>query len=198
MDKLILFHGNTESAIDEIVANKEIPDKFMSKGDTHYLGDGFYFYDDPIQAQVWAKMKVSRKYKYRDQNWAVLKCEIEYDDASMFMDLDKRAEQNFYFREMLRLHNKILEKRLGSIIEYNDAYLCNYLTKKLGLEIITKTFVYQDLYNKFPTLFSNTKASPYSITRHFRTEKQYVIKSDKFIISYEKIDSGKIKKRGGA
>jgi hypothetical protein len=198
MKKLILYHGNTESAINEIIGKDKIPTKFISKGETHYLGDGCYFYDDPIQAQVWAIMKVNRNYKYKGQNWAVLKCVIEYDDDNYF-DLDKREEQEFFFDEMVRLNDQILKKGLD-IEEYNDAYLCNYLTNRLGLEILTKTFVYKDKHKTLPTLFSNVKASPSSITRHFRTEKQYVLKHDKLIISYEKMVSGQtvIKRRGEA
>ncbi|TKC16740.1 hypothetical protein [Robertmurraya kyonggiensis] len=194
MEKLILFHGNTESAINEIINSGNIPEKFISKGDTYFLGDGFYFYNDSIQAKVWAKMKVSRNTKYIGQNWAVLKCEMFYNEE-LFLDLDKREEQNFFFDEMVRLNDQILAKDL-EIEEYNDAYLCNHLTNRLDLEILTKTFVYKDKHKTLPTLFSNKKNSPYSITRHFRTEKQYAIKQDKLIISFEKIESGKSVKKG--
>jgi len=65
---LTLYQGNTESAIDEILNNGCFSEKFRSTGERHYLGDGFYFYNDPIQAEVWAKMKVNRHTKYIGQN----------------------------------------------------------------------------------------------------------------------------------
>ena len=201
MAKIILFHGNTESAIDKIIACKEIPEDLISKGENHYLGDGLYFYNDPIQAEVWAKMKVTRNIKYKGQNWAVLKCEIEYDE-DLFMDLDRRVEQDFFFNQIVKLNNQILKNDI-TLEEYNDAYLCNFLTDTLEVGILTKTFVYKDKRNVFPTLLSSVKAPPYSITRHFRTEKQYVIKVEKlkienkmFIISFEKIISSQTSKKG--
>lgn len=38
---MILYHGNTEKAINEILEEGMLLDKFKSYGDKHYLGDGF-------------------------------------------------------------------------------------------------------------------------------------------------------------
>ncbi|HEU4965661.1 MAG TPA: hypothetical protein VFV52_17770 [Bacilli bacterium] len=175
MASLVLFQGNTRSAIEHMVSQQTLLGKYESKGDKHYLGDGFYFYEDFFQALVWVKMKVTRNMKYLGQPWGVMKCEIEFDENS-FADLDEREEQNFFFAEMVRLRREIASNNLV-IAEYSDAYLCNHLSKILDLSILAKTFVYRDKHNSFPTLFSNDRSQPYSITRHFRTERQYVVKN---------------------
>ena len=178
--RMILYHGNTEKAINEILEEGMLLDKFKSYGDKHYLGDGFYFYNDLKQAEHWAKMKVTRSKKYFGQNWAVLKSSVTYDEE-YFLDLDFREQQDFFFNEMKRLDKQLKEKEL-EVDEYSDAYFCNYLSRILDLVMVSKTFVYKDKHNIYPPLFSNNKSSPYAKTRHFRTEKQFVIR-DKRIVS---------------
>jgi hypothetical protein len=197
LKKLTLYHGNTEAAIDEIISNGGFLSKFKSVGDKHYLGDGFYFYDDIEQAQVWAIMKVTRNQKYLGYNWSVLQCEVQMEEEQIF-DLDKREEQDFFFEGMLRLQQESSMKSI-EIENYCDAYLCNHLAKTLDLKLLTKTFVYKDKHRTFPPLFSNNHTkSPYVITRHFRTEKQYVVRDSNFIFPIEKLRVGKVmdKKRG--
>lgn len=198
MLSLTLYHGNTKKAIQEIISGHHFPDKFKSTGDAHYLGDGFYFYHDPIQAEVWAKMKVSRNPKYLGKDWAVLKCCVAVEEDE-FLDLDNREEQNFFFSEMIRLYEQLGARRL-ELIEYNDAYLCNHIASITGVVVISKTFPYVDREEVFPPKFSNDKVPPYSITRHFRTEKQYVVRCSNSIVSYDIIKFGKSKvwKRGVA
>jgi hypothetical protein len=195
---LTLYHGNTKRAIDEIVNAQCMMEKFRSMGDSHYLGDGYYFYHDPIQAEVWAKMKVSRNPKYSGEDWAVLKCGVELDE-DQFLDLDNRDEQDFFFSEMIKLYEQLGANQL-ELFEYNDSYLCNHIASITGVQLITKTFPYVDKSEVFPSRFSNEKVPAYSITRHFRTEKQYVIRSFKLIVSYDIIKSGKnrVRKRGAA
>ncbi|MDC3418744.1 hypothetical protein [Aquibacillus salsiterrae] len=175
-----LYHGNTKQAIEDMVENNSLLEKYKSSGDKHYLGDGFYFYNDLKQAEHWAKMKVTRNQKYKGQKWAVLECIVEYEEENC-LDLDQREEQEFFFYEMRRLDKQIKEKELD-IDEYCDAYFCNHLGGRLDLVILSKTFVYKDKHKIFPPLFSNVRSEPYSKTRHFRTEKQYVLR-DKSIVS---------------
>lgn len=66
-----LFHGNTEKVVDDIIKARQLLPIYKSTGPKHYLGDGYYFYDDSLQAKVWALMKVTRNEKYKDQPWAV-------------------------------------------------------------------------------------------------------------------------------
>lgn len=198
MIALTLYHGNTESAIDEILNTSCFLEKFRSIGERHYLGDGFYFYNDPVQAEVWAKMKVNRHTKYLGQNWAVLKCFIQVKEEQYF-DLDNREEQEFFFLEMARLQDQLLTRQL-EIDEYNDSYLCNHIAVITGVELISKTFSYIDSKEIYSPKFSNDRVPPYSITRHFRTEKQYVIRNSNIIVDYDKIKSGnsKIRRKGAA
>lgn len=179
MGKITLYHGNTEKAINEIIEEGMLLDKYKSSGDKHYLGDGFYFYNDLKQAEHWAKMKVTRHEKFLGQNWAVLECLVTYDEYH-FLDLDMREQQDFFFREMKRLDKQIKEKEL-EINEYSDAYFCNHLSKILDLVMVSKTFVYKDKHNIYPPLFSNIKSEPYAKTRHFRTEKQFVIRDKRIV-----------------
>ena len=67
-----LYHGNTESVVDEIVHSGVLLSEYKSTGPNHYLGDGYYFYDEALQAKVWAIMKVTRNEKYKGHPWAVL------------------------------------------------------------------------------------------------------------------------------
>jgi hypothetical protein len=187
--KITLYHGNTELVIDQIVTAKCFLPKFKSLGDKHYLGDGFYFYHDEDQAEVWAQMKVTRNLKYSGNNWAVLKCEIAINDDT-FMDLDQRADQDFFFKEMFKL-NGLLQSGSLEIENYCDSYLCNHLANILDLSVLTKTFAYKDKRDIFPALYSNIKSAPYTITRHFRTEKQYVIRDSAIITKIIKVNSGK-------
>jgi len=195
---LTLYHGNTESAIDEIHNTSCFSEKFKSIGERHYLGDGFYFYNDPVQAEVWAKMKVNRHTTYLGQNWAVLKCSIQVKEEQYF-ELDNREEQEFFFLEMARLQDQLQTRQL-EIDEYNDSYLCNHIAGITGVELISKTFSYIDSKEIYSPKFSNDKVPPYSITRHFRTEKQYVIRNSNIIVDYDKIKSGnsKIRRKGAA
>ena len=195
---LTLFHGNTKSAIDEMVGAQQLLEQFRSRGDAHYLGDGFYFYHDPIQAEVWAKMKTNRNPKYQGENWAVMKCEIKVEE-DLLLDLDNREEQDFFFSEMIKLYEQ-LERRQLELIEYSDAYLCNHIASITGVRLIAKTFSYIDKEEAFPVKFSNEKFPPYAITRHFRTEKQYVIRDSNSLVSCGIIKSGKsrFRKRGVA
>lgn len=195
---LTLYHGNTKRAIDEIVNAGCMMEKFRSTGDSHYLGDGYYFYHDLVQAEVWAKMKVSRNTKYFGEDWAVLKCVVDLDEDQL-LDLDNRDEQDFFFSEMVKLYEQLGANQL-ELLEYNDSYLCNHIASITGVLLITKTFPYVDKGKVFPSRFSNEKVPVNSITRHFRTEKQYVVRSSNLIISYDIIKSGKSKfrKRGAA
>ncbi|CAM3425007.1 hypothetical protein PALU110988_21910 [Paenibacillus lupini] len=188
MLEIILFHGNTESVIDQTVDSQSLLPAYKSSGDKHYLGDGYYFYHDEEQAKTWAMMKVTRNEKYKHENWAVLKCKIRVNEEN-YMDLDLRENQNFFFEEMHRL-KLLLYNRQISIQEYNDAFMCNHLANILVLELISKTFSYKDKHDSFPPLFSNQKSKPYGITRHFRTEKQYCIVTPHIVSSFEKVAYG--------
>mgnify|MGYP001486714024 CR=1 FL=1 len=198
MLSLTLFHGNTRKAIDEIISLQYFPEKFKSTGDTHYLGDGFYFYRDPVQAEVWARMKVNRNTTYKGEDWAVLKCRVSIEEEQ-FLDLDNREEQNFFFSEMIRLYEQLKARNL-KLIEYSDAYLCNLIASITGVQVIAKTFPYVDREEVFSPKFSNEKVPPYSITRHFRTEKQYVVRNSSLIDSYDIVKTGRsrYRKRGVA
>jgi hypothetical protein len=168
---LTLFHGNTEKVIDDTIAAGKCLSQYKSTGPKHYLGDGYYFYDDPEQARIWALMKVTRNPIYLGQPWAVLKCEVEVEDGKIF-DLDKRKEQDFFFEEMLKIHIQIQSGDL-EVECYRDTYLCNHLANILGIEMFTKTFPYKDKKEIVTPIFSNVRPKEFPITRHFRTEKQY-------------------------
>lgn len=186
-----LYHGNTETVISDTVSAQKLLDKYKSIGDKHYLGDGYYFYHDLSQAKVWAHLKVTRNENYRGQQYAVLKCEVEVDDDYV-MDLDNRDEQDYFFAEMKRLKIQLDNRSLG-IEQYCDTYLCNHLSTQLSLTMLTKTFPYKDKFDSFRPLFSNTRPpyGPYNITRHFRTEKQYVLRENYRIIILDKVDLNK-------
>lgn len=190
---LTLYHGNTKRAVEEIVSTKCFLEKFRSTGDSHFLGDGFYFYHDPVQAEVWARMKVNRNPKYLGEDWAVMKCTVSVDEDN-FLDLDNREEQDFFFSEMVRLYEQ-LEARKLELVEYNDAYLCNHIASITGVQLISKTFPYIDREEVYPPKFSNERFPPYSITRHFRTEKQYVVRNSNLVNSYDIIKTGKSNRR---
>lgn len=193
MSRFTLYHGNTEKVIDDIVSAGSCLSNYKSTGPQHYLGDGYYFYDDPAQAKIWAIMKVTRNSKHLGQPWAVLKCEIEIDDDKIF-DLDKREEQDFFFEEMLKMHIQIRSGNL-EVESYRDTYLCNHLSNILGIELFIKTFPYKNKVEIVTPVFSNIKPVEFPITRHFRTEKQYCLRTEN-IISPRKFDCGIIAKRG--
>ncbi|WP_139305779.1 hypothetical protein [Paenibacillus sp. GP183] len=107
-------------------------EKFRSTGDSHYLGDGYYFYHDLVQAEVWAKMKVSRNPKYSGEDWAVLKCVVDLDEDQL-LDLDNRDEQDFFFSEIIKLYEQLGANQL-ELFEYNDSYLCNHIASITGVQ----------------------------------------------------------------
>ncbi|MUG71335.1 hypothetical protein [Paenibacillus validus] len=195
MIELTLYHGNTESAIDQIVLAQTLLPHLKSTGDEHYLGDGYYFYHDDTQAKVWSIMKVTRNEKYREENWAVLKCTVRINEDH-YMDLDLREHQDFFFQQMLRLNSEISEKKLD-VDEYHDSFMCNHLANILNLHLISKTFPYKDKQEVLPPLFSNHRSKPYGITRHFRTEKQYCVINTDIILSFEKVMRGNNPKKRG-
>lgn len=135
-----LYHGNTEKVVDDIIEPGQLLPIYKSSGPDHYLGDGYYFYDDPVQAKVWAIMKVTRNEKYRGQPWAVLQCTVEVDDENVF-DLDHREQQDFFFEEMYQM-KKLIENGAIEVEQYKDTYLCNHLAGILDIELFIKTFPY--------------------------------------------------------
>lgn len=191
MAKLTLYHGNTKKVIDDIISAGRCLTKYKSTGPNHYLGDGFYFYDDPLQAKIWAIMKVTRNPKYYREPWAVLKCTVEVDDERI-MDLDKREEQDFFFEEMLKLNHQIKSGNL-EVEYYHDTFLCNHLAHIIGIDLICKTFSYRDKKEIVIPIHSNEKPKSFPITRHFRTEKQYCLRTEN-IINPILIDYGIIKR----
>lgn len=182
----ILYHGNTERVVADTLDAQRLLDQYKSIGDKHYLGDGHYFYHDNVQAEVWAKMKVTRNKKYLGDRPAVLQCVVEIDD-DLVMDLDNREEQEYFFTEMKRLKHELDKNQLG-IVQYCDAYLCNHLSERLSLGMLTKTFVYKDKFKAFDALFSNQSRISYGITHHFRTEKQYVLRGNYRILDLKRVD----------
>jgi|GEM_PF-3262502 len=196
MLELILYHGNTESAVDQIVASQTLPVHLMSTGDGHYLGDGYYFYQDIEQAKIWSIMKVTRKEKYRNDAWAVLRSTVRFAEGK-YMDLDSREHQDFFFKEMMRLREVIHSQHL-KVEQYSDSYMCNHLARILGLDIIAKTFAYKNKHEAYPPLFSNERSRPYGITRHFRTEKQYCVRNSAVAVTLEKVMRGDNPQKRGA
>lgn len=170
-----LYHGNTEKVVDDIIKAGQLLPIYKSTGPDHYLGDGYYFYDDPIQAKVWAIMKVTRNEKYKGQPWAVLQCTVEVDDEKVF-DLDNREQQDFFFEEMFHMQKQIENGELD-VEYYRDTYLCNHLAHILDIDLFIKTFPYVDKGRVVTPLFSNEdprkRANLIAYTRHFRTENNW-------------------------
>lgn len=195
MGTYTLYHGNTKKVIDDIINAKQLLPIYKSTGPKHYLGDGYYFYDDPVQAKVWAIMKVTRNEKYKGKPWAVLKCEVEVDDDKIF-DLDNRVQQDFFFEEMFQLQQQIKNGEL-EIEQYRDTFLCNHLARILNIDLFSKTFPYLDKGKIVPSLFSNEnpklRGDLVSYTRHFRTETQYCLRNEALIISPINYEYGTIK-----
>lgn len=178
--EIILYHGTTDVALQEILAQKRLQ---QSTGFHHYLGKGIYFYDDFIQAKVWAKMKA----RHLRCQPAVIRCKIKVLEEN-YLNLDGRAEQDFFFNERNKYISSLEERRLKPKEYYIDSKFCDFISSKLKIKLISKTFVYiHPEERQIPYVFSNTKVKPYNVTRIFRTEKQYCVKDQGIIIDVEEV-----------
>jgi hypothetical protein len=177
--KILLYHGTTDEALESILTQRRFK---QSEGIKHYLGKGLYFYDDFNHARVWAVMKAKR---FGSQP-AVIQCLIDVPEEYC-LDLDHRAEQDFFFKERNKYIRRIRQKRL-EVKAYTDSNFCDFIAKRLSIKLISKTFVYvHPKERQIRYVFSNEKIDPFDVTRIYRTEKQYCIKDQGIITDIREI-----------
>lgn len=180
MAEIILYHGTVESKAIDIISEQKFND---SDGEKHYLGRGIYLYDDLEQAIVWAKLKRNdlRKKGIYDR-YAIIECIVDIELEEIF-DLDKRAYQDFFFKERNNYINLIKNASL-EYTYYNDRNFFNFLFDTADVQIISKTFPYIHPKEKqVRYLLSNDKTTHRDVTRHYRTEKQYCVRDSSIIKS---------------
>lgn len=172
---MILYHGTTDYAAVDILSSEEVT---FSKGDKHYLGEGIYLYADPYHALTWATLKA----KSKKLNPFVFQFDVEVVEDE-FMDLDLRKDQDFFFQRRREYIRAIEVKELNRDY-YNDSQFCDFISEYFGVKMLAKTFVYvHSKDSDLPVRYSNQKDTDYNITRHFRTEKQFCLKENKWIKS---------------
>lgn len=185
---MLFYHGTTdEAAIDILGYNKFAP----STGEHHLLGKGIYFYTDPVQALVWAKMRCNRLNRERAEEAeerglafyevspTVIEVDIEINEDE-FADFDLRVPQNLFFKHRDGYYRSV-RKKLLNIDYYTDSHFCDLICDKISVKMLAKTFVYiHPADAQIPVRYSNDRESR-DVTKHFRSERQYCLKDDTWI-----------------
>ncbi len=113
---MIVYHGTSNESWKNITKSNSYN---LSKGDSHWLGDGVYFFIDSIYSECpidnavsWSKLnaydKKSKTYKYTD--YIVSKNNIE-DESLQLWDLSSSEGAEIFFAIKKLLHDKILDAK---------------------------------------------------------------------------------------
>lgn len=133
------YHGTDLVNAKRIVAT----DYIYKQSETHWLGNGVYFYIDLSLAKWWTS-NPSKIYGVRVSNPAIIKTIIDIPDDESFLDLRKLSDykefSNIFFYEYLPL------LKMGSLT-FNLANhkklrcsFCDYLKVKYNLKLIIGNF----------------------------------------------------------
>ncbi|HDR7750669.1 hypothetical protein ACQVQT_16130 [Bacillus paranthracis] len=103
------FHGTAESCSINILGEKKF--EIGTPREDHWLGQGIYFFrEDLQQAFMWAKNKVKKHHKYRNQKPTVIETRVSIEE-SKFLNLDTRdgMEELNEFIEYLKSEKTFVE-----------------------------------------------------------------------------------------
>lgn len=186
--KKIHFHGCNHERGEKIL---ETQNPIFSRGDRHWLGDGFYLYEDSIYAYNWIKnMFENNKKGYNINNkseiedfFYILKCHYDVDKNRIF-NLDKVRHKLLF--DYLR--DKVTErlKKIKKTKKISEGVLINYVYNELN---------YAEKYDVFIATF-HRRQNKYS-DEYYRInslpEKQICIKNDKVVLNIGKYKYSKDK-----
>ncbi|MGM0410328.1 MAG: hypothetical protein ACQEQF_06145 [Bacillota bacterium] len=187
--KKIHYHGCNHKRGKKILETEKI---IFSKGDRHWLGDGFYLYEDPIYAYHWIKnMFKSNKKGYNISNnneiedfFYILKCSYNVDEDRIF-NLDKLKHKLFFDYLRKSLTEKL--EKMNKSKRISEGVLINYIYNELD---------YSKKFDVFVATFHGRKFK-YKKNKHYRIntlpEKQICIKNDKIILKIDKYNYSKDK-----
>ncbi len=179
------YHCNEKNKLNEFINNGKI----LVSEDTHYLGDGMYFWDNTYDLAYWKEIKIKQASK--GDTITSIKAKICYKDEEL-MDLTTQDQFNILLDIKKMLLNKTNNKnqKLGEIInkifnspdkEIRDIVKCikvlkiNLFYKNLERKTNSSIQYYSD------TLYNNQK-----ITLGIRTF--YCVKCDKNALFSEIIE----------
>lgn len=127
----------------------------LSKGDSHWLGDGVYFFIEGIgnpkeHAVNWAK---SEAFKKKYNVYAVLNAQITINDEVI---LDMRKDEGLeLFNQYRRFILEALRKIQRVPKSYSDGKVFNHFKHKIGVEAIIMNFYVRFLRDRIEKVPSN-------------------------------------------
>lgn len=167
MKKITLFHGTDLEAANNILREKKFEWK---RNKEHWLGNGFYFYEDLSLAKWWTS-NPSKKFGKKIIEPAILKCEITYNEDNI-CDLGKLEDYNFFLKNYFDYFLCNLESGSKRHVNYKThrcAY-CDFFERRYEYDMIIGNFYLPDqpyLSEDYP-VFVNAIGLPY-------IEKQYCL-----------------------
>ena len=141
------YHGTDNAHVRSILTTGFRP----STGDTHWLGDGVYFFlngkstHPEGQAEQWAVLEAwDNKTKANKYNaFGVLKAEISVEDSHL---LDLTQPSGLEILEYIKSKSMEKIKRLKCRVKFIDGYLLNMGRKEMGIPLdVVKGDVYIQL-----------------------------------------------------
>lgn len=173
MKNITLYHGTDLDAAELILKEK----KFVwSPNKEHWLGNGFYFYDDLSLAKWWTT-KPTKKFGIKINKPAILKCEITYNEEEI-CDLGKYEDYNFFLENYFDYYEWYLKNGPKERVNYKThrcAY-CDFFKDRFGYEMLIGNFYLPDqpyLSEHYPD-FVKAIGLPY-------IEKQYCVYENELI-----------------
>lgn len=130
MNTDIIFHGSNRHRGEQIICNQRMD---LSVGDSHWLGDGSYFFVEDFHSYKWIvdmfrkKHKIPFNFENLDEFYLILKGNIEVNKERIF-DLTKTEYKVLFDRVYKEIEERIGEKQIaeGVIINYMFNELPNY------------------------------------------------------------------------
>lgn len=134
---MIVYHGTSKELWESICKNNSYN---PSKGDSHWLGDGVYFFIDGIYSECpinnavnWTKLqaynKKSKTYRYTD--YIVSKNNIT-DEALNLWDLSSPEGAEIFSTIKNKLHNKIIKAKKKIKHSPSDGVIINFALNEIA------------------------------------------------------------------
>jgi len=148
------WHGADEKDAETITSStfKE------STGNSHWLGEGVYFFTRGIGAPLqhasnWAKTEA---YKRKNSRYAVVYAQISVNGESILdlretVGLEIFNEHREFVLRQIRLQNKSFKHQNE---EYSDSKVIEHLKQKAGIEVVVCNMYVQFLRDRIERIFS--------------------------------------------
>ncbi|SHJ99586.1 hypothetical protein SAMN02745248_01511 [Hathewaya proteolytica DSM 3090] len=130
-----LFHGTERNRGLRFIKNKKMEE---SHGDSHWLGDGVYFYVQEFLAYNWIRKmffhRIKKSFSYSElvNSYMILECKIKVDKKKVFNIVDNFEHQLIfeYFLDNVNSKKEYIEKYKD--FDSLDGVVINCMFNELG------------------------------------------------------------------